>query len=161
MSSMLAAAALLVVVLLVMVVVVTVLVLRARRAPAADGGPVAAPGAGEARAEAAELTLALDEQVARSRTSLEFARIQLVDGASASLARAIDEGRAAGTELAHALASSRAAAGSTGTTHGPGGTAAAGQLAAGLVRARAAHAALSAAEAEVARATRRLDPPPA
>src|SRR5690554_5595252 len=99
MSSLLAVTALLAVVLVVVaavVVAVAVLVVRARRAQPRDERPVAAPGAADVRAEAAGLTLALDEQVARSLTSLEFARIQLGDGATGELARAVEEGRAAG-----------------------------------------------------------------
>lgn len=159
MSSMLAVVALLAVVMVVVaviVVVILVLLVRSRRTPARYAGPVAAPGAADARAEGAGLALRLDEQISRAGTTAEFARLQLGEAATGPLARALDEGRGAAAELGQALAATQDA-----STEGPGGTAAAGRLAAALSRARAAQAALTAAETEVATATRRLDPPPA
>lgn len=158
MSLMLIAMALLVVALLVVaaiVVVVVVLARRSRRSPARYDGPVAAPGAGEVRAEASGLVLLLDDEVGRSRTTLDLARLQLGDDAVGELARAVDEGSAARDELSRAVAQTQGA-----STQGPASTAAAGQLAAAVARGHRARASLGTAGERVAAASRRVGPPP-
>lgn len=131
--------------------VAVLVVVLVRRSDRHRSGPVAAPGQPERNAAAGRLVSELDDAVARSGTSLEFARLQLTSTAPAELEAAVIEARASTAALAGTLAGTH-----DGQAHGPAGTEVAGRLTAALRRAEAAHAGLTAAEARVREETRRL-----